>query len=52
MIQVTAVRHAYPEKAGFVIDRKTGHPDYTFLHFITPIQMEVEGALRAFRLIR
>ena len=48
MIQITAVRHAYPEKAGFVIDRKTGHPDYTFLHFITPIQMEVEGALRAF----
>lgn len=46
MIKITGVRHAYPEKPGFVIDRKRGHGDYTFLHFITPIRMTVEGELR------
>lgn len=43
MIKITGVRHAFPEKAGFTILRKEGHRDYTFLHFITPIQMEIEG---------
>ena len=46
MIQITGVRHAFPEKPRFLIDRKTGHKDYTFLHFITPIRMEIEGELR------
>ena len=46
MIQITGVRHAYPEKPRFLIDRKAGHKDYTFLHFITPIQMEIDGELR------
>ena len=43
MVAITAIRHAWPEPAGFVIDRKNGHPDYTFLHFFGGIEMDVRG---------
>jgi len=33
MFEITGVRHMYPEPAGFFMDRKNGHPKYTFLHF-------------------
>lgn len=45
MVQVTSVRHAYPEQAGFYIDRKSGHQDYTFLHFHNSIELLLDGKL-------
>lgn len=33
MLKITAIRHAWPEHAGFCIERKNGHPDYSFIHF-------------------
>ena len=45
MINVTDVRHAYPEKSGFCIDRKKGHPEYTFLHFFESINIMYGGKL-------
>lgn len=41
MINVTGVRHAFPEKAGFVIDRKKGYKEYTFLHFFTSVNIKI-----------
>lgn len=32
-MEITRLRHAYPEPAGFFIERRSGHEDYTFLHF-------------------
>lgn len=32
-VHITRARHAWPEKAGFVIDRPRGLQEYTFLHF-------------------
>ena len=45
MATVIASRHEYPEPAGFTIDRKKGHKNWTFLHFITPIQIMVNGEI-------
>ena len=39
MIQLTQLRHAYPESYDFVINRKHGHEDYTFLHFFNPMEL-------------
>lgn len=36
-MEITQLRHAYPEPAGFCIERRNGHEDYTFLHFFTPM---------------
>ena len=36
-MKITQLRHAYPEFAGFCIDRRNGHEDYTFLHFFGPM---------------
>ena len=36
-MEITNLRHAYPESAGFFIDRRNGHEDYTFLHFFAPM---------------
>ena len=44
-MQITAMRYAYPEAAGFTIDRKNGHPAYTFLHFFNPVWLLSEGEL-------
>lgn len=43
MIKITKIRHDCPEKAGFTLVRPNGHKDYTFLHFITPVDMVVKG---------
>jgi len=40
---VTNVRHDWPEKAGFLISRPKGRKDYTFLHFSTAIDFEING---------
>lgn len=39
MINITQIRHTYPEVAGFTIDRKTGYPEYTFLHFYNSVKI-------------
>ena len=33
MFKTESIRHAWPEKAGFAINRPKGHWQYTFLHF-------------------
>ena len=42
-IVITRARHAWPEKAGFVIDRPKGLPEYTFLHFHNSVEILVDG---------
>lgn len=36
-----SIRHDWPEKAGFLISRPVGHKEYTFLHFLTPIELRI-----------
>lgn len=38
---ITKIRHDWPEKAGFFISRPNGAKDYTFLHFITSVQINL-----------
>ncbi len=40
-----SVRHDWPEKAGFLISRPDGWPEYTFLHFLTPMNIRLNGTL-------
>ncbi len=42
MIKLTEVRHLFPEKR-FIINRPSGLSVYTFLHFITPINVVFDG---------
>ena len=42
-IVITRARHAWPEKAGFTIDRPKGLPEYTFLHFFESVEILVNG---------
>lgn len=42
-MQVTEVRHAWPEHAGFVVNRPFGLKEYTFLHFFNPVEILVGG---------
>lgn len=42
-IAITRARHAWPEKAGFIIDRPKGLPEYTFLHFHNSVEILVHG---------
>lgn len=44
MLKITAIRHAWPERAGFCIDRKNGHPDYSFLHFTNGATIRLNDA--------
>lgn len=43
LVQIISVRHDWPEREGFHIHRPNGRKDYTFLHFITPIDFEMDG---------
>ena len=43
MTQITNARHAWPERAGFHLERKNGYPDYTFLHFFGSVELLVGG---------
>lgn len=45
MMEVTRIRHAWPEKAGFTLDRKKGYPEYTFLHIFNSVELLVEGKM-------
>ena len=40
---VTKIRHDWPFKPGFSISRPYGYPEYTFLHFSTPIRIRLNG---------
>lgn len=42
-MQIERVRHDWPELAGFAISRPQGYPLYTFLHFQTPVTLELAG---------
>ena len=44
-IKLNGCRHEWPEKAGFLISRPDGWPQYTFLHFLTPMNLRLEGKL-------
>lgn len=45
MVNVTQLRHAWPEKAGFTLDRPRGYPEYTFLHFFNSVEALVDGKM-------
>lgn len=38
-MEIISIRHSYPEKAGFIIDRPVGREDYTFLHFYQSVEI-------------
>ena len=40
---LTRIRHRWPEKKGFQLVRPRGYPEYTFLHFLTPVILQVDG---------
>lgn len=40
-MELISVRHDWPEKGGFNIYRPNGRNDITFLHFLTPVNMEI-----------
>ena len=42
-MKIIAVKHDYPERAGFAINRPFGRTDYTFLHFEEKITVELDG---------
>lgn len=44
MLTLNEVRHAWPEKNGFVIDRPKGHGDWTFIHFEEPVTVVLNGS--------
>lgn len=45
MYEITSVRHAWSEPAGFEIDRKQGLEVYTFLHFYDSVHLLVNGKI-------
>lgn len=46
-VRITRARHAWPEKAGFCIDRPRGLQEYTFLHFHQSMEILVDGEVLA-----
>lgn len=38
---LTRVRHKWPEAKGFQLVRPKGYPEYTFLHFLTPVTLQL-----------
>lgn len=42
-MEITSVRHAYPEPASFRICRNSGHNEYTFLHFYNSVEIIENG---------
>lgn len=43
MFKVTSIRHAFPEKAGFFIDRPNGLGELLFLHFYNSVEIILHG---------
>jgi len=42
---ISKIRHDWPFKPGFSISRPNGYPEYTFLHFSTPIRIRLNGEI-------
>lgn len=40
-MKLLGIRHDWPEQSGFTISRPLGIENYTFLHFMTPVQITV-----------
>lgn len=38
-VRITAIRHRWPEKAGFSLNRPKGAGEYIMLHFLTPVRL-------------
>ena len=47
MLTVTDVRHFWAEPAGFRLKRDQGRPDYAFVHFITEVDLTLDGVTRS-----
>ncbi len=47
MLTVTAIRHAWPEKAGFCLRRPNGCREYVFVHFTNGAEILLDGACTA-----
>ncbi len=45
MINITSVRHAYPEPNGLQINRPFGLKEYTFLHFFQSVEIVIKGQI-------
>ena len=45
MMNLTGIRHAWPEKAGFCLNREHGHADYSFVHFLTSAEITLNGTV-------
>lgn len=45
MIEISSVRHAFPEINGITIDRPFGLSEYTFLHFFESVQIMYQGGI-------
>lgn len=43
MLTVSDIRHAWPEKAGFCLNQKNGHPHYSFVHFFNGVELKLHG---------
>ncbi|MCI8589266.1 MAG: helix-turn-helix transcriptional regulator [Clostridiales bacterium] len=43
MIEITSIRHHWPEKAGFTLTRPNGHEHYTFLHFYNSVEVKLHN---------
>ena len=43
MFTITGIRHAWPEQAGFCLNRQNGHPDYSFVHFSNKVEINLHG---------
>lgn len=42
-MEITDIRHDWPEKAGFTLVRPTGIETYTFLHFMNSVEIVING---------
>ena len=45
-MEILRIRHSWPEKAGFELNRPAGTADYVLLHFHTAVQLRWDGAWR------
>lgn len=44
---ITRIRHRWAEKAGFLLERPAGMPEYILLHFLTPARIGLHGQAAA-----
>ena len=46
-ITVTRCRHNWPEDVGWTMDRPNGLNEYVFLHFLTPVDILINGQIQS-----